>query len=135
MSFLRHREIFRSDVSRKDPERTNRSGLHRLDEFPVGYSLASCAPAVLASAWPTVTHSESDHPRLASKNQPAANYSLTCCLNAGAHPSGIPGCVRPAFVRGLSLNIFCYQNFAELALSAIIRADEDQQFPSDRGTQ
>jgi hypothetical protein len=26
---------------------------HRLDEFPVGYSLASCSPAELASASPT----------------------------------------------------------------------------------
>jgi len=26
---------------------------HRLDEFPVGYSLASCSPAALASASPT----------------------------------------------------------------------------------
>ena len=54
MSFLRHREIYQSD------ERQERGGAltamppaHRHDEFPVGYSLASCSPAELASASPT----------------------------------------------------------------------------------
>lgn len=31
---------------------------HRLDEFPVGYSSASCTPALLASASPAVCHGE-----------------------------------------------------------------------------
>jgi hypothetical protein len=51
MSFLRHREIFPSDED---------AGIasvlaHRLDEFPVDYSLAGCAPALPASASPTAS--------------------------------------------------------------------------------
>src|SRR5712691_10594740 len=57
MSFLRHREIYRSDAVPKPS--APRSGLrtpprpHRLDEFPAGYSLAGCSPAEPASASPT----------------------------------------------------------------------------------
>src|SRR5271157_2599398 len=73
MSFLRHGEIYRSDVVSKTiitwgpgaasrwsaPEpslRTRRKGRALLivrDEFPVGYSLAGCSPAEPASASPT----------------------------------------------------------------------------------
>ncbi len=70
MSFLRHGEIYRSDVvsntwgpgaasrwSAPEPsQRTRRKERALLivrDEFPVGYSLASCSPAELASASPT----------------------------------------------------------------------------------
>src|ERR1039458_2951046 len=73
MSFLRHREIYRSDMVSKTiitwgpgaasrwsapvPSlRTRRKGRAPLivrDEFPVGYSLAGCSPAELASASPT----------------------------------------------------------------------------------
>jgi hypothetical protein len=51
MSFLRHREIFPSD------EDASVAGAlaHRLDEFPAGYSLAGCAPALPASASPTAS--------------------------------------------------------------------------------
>lgn len=40
-----------SDMVWRGP--VDRAGLHRLDEFPVGYSLARCAPAEPASASPT----------------------------------------------------------------------------------
>jgi hypothetical protein len=73
VSFLRHREIYRSDLVSKSvvtwgpgaasrwsaPEpslRTRRKERARLivrDEFPVGYSLAGCSPAEPASASPT----------------------------------------------------------------------------------
>ena len=73
MSFLRHREIYRSDMVSKTiitwgpgaasrwsapvPSlRTRRKGRALLivrDEFPVGYSLAGCSPAEPASASPT----------------------------------------------------------------------------------
>jgi hypothetical protein len=73
MSFLRHREIYRSDGVSKTiitwgpgaafrwsapgPSlRTRRKGRALLivrDEFPAGYSSASCSPAELASASPT----------------------------------------------------------------------------------
>ena len=54
MSFLRHREIYQSDERQSERARPCSHALaHRLDEFPVGYSLASCSPAELASASPT----------------------------------------------------------------------------------
>jgi len=54
MSFLRHREIYRNDdISPKIDRREqleSYSLAHRIDEFPVGYSLAGCSPAEPASA-------------------------------------------------------------------------------------
>jgi hypothetical protein len=61
MSFLRHEEIYRSDVgTRRDREQRTLSLLPALigfDEFPVGYSLAGCPPAEPASASPTRNYS------------------------------------------------------------------------------
>ncbi len=51
MSFLRHKEIFRSgggSWSGAAPA----TGAHRLDESPAGYSSAGCSPAAPASASP-----------------------------------------------------------------------------------
>ena len=54
MSFLRHKEIYQSDESQRQRAQPCGHALaHRLDEFPVGYSLASCSPAELAPASPT----------------------------------------------------------------------------------
>jgi|SRR5271157_1842749 len=73
MSFLRHGEIYRSDVviktiadrgpgaasrwsapgPRQRTRRKERALLIVRDEFPVGYSLAGCSPAEPASASPT----------------------------------------------------------------------------------
>ena len=57
MSFPRHREIYRSDDIRRLRVRREQleshSLAHRVDEFPVGYSLAGCSPAEPASASPT----------------------------------------------------------------------------------
>ena len=54
LSFSRHREIYQSDEQQSERARLCGHALaHRLDEFPVGYSLASCSPAELASASPT----------------------------------------------------------------------------------
>ena len=54
MSFLRHQEIYQSDEQQSERARLRSHALtHRFDEFPVGYSLASCSPAELASASPT----------------------------------------------------------------------------------
>jgi hypothetical protein len=54
MSFLRHMEIYQSDERKSERARLCSHALaHRLDEFSVGYSLASCSPAALASASPT----------------------------------------------------------------------------------
>jgi hypothetical protein len=56
LSFLRHLEIYQSDEPESERARLfSHAPAHRLDEFPVGYSLASCSPAELASASPTGT--------------------------------------------------------------------------------
>jgi FtsX-like permease family len=84
MSFFRHREIFRSDAIRLDEERRNRrSPAHRLDEFPVGYSSASCTPAALASASSTGIHSATQARRRPTYFQPTANSVLTFCVTPG----------------------------------------------------
>src|SRR5690242_4994464 len=80
MSFLRYQEIYPPDgnagIAADVPA-------HRLDEFPVGYSSASCTPALLASASPT----GSDYAVMSSYRstvfQRPANSVLTGCLTAG----------------------------------------------------
>src|SRR5437764_10141705 len=52
MSFLRHREIYQVETRWRGRNRGPARAL-RLDESPVGYSLASCSPAEPASASPT----------------------------------------------------------------------------------
>src|SRR5580658_8880367 len=59
MSFLRHEQIYQSDVfsvcaGAKQWPASPRS--HRLDESATGYSLAGCSPALPASASPAVFH-------------------------------------------------------------------------------
>jgi hypothetical protein len=62
MSFLRHKEIYRSDGGLGAPGRAANGPPqpHRLDEFPAGYSLAGCSPAEPAAASPT-SASIADH--------------------------------------------------------------------------
>jgi hypothetical protein len=79
MSFLRHEEIYRSDVRLGQSwERQPVSPLPVLigrDEFPVGYSLTGCPPAEPASASPTGNHSQ--HPTLPYNDFSAnGNYPL-----------------------------------------------------------
>src|SRR3954468_17489623 len=84
MSFFRHREILRFDVMRWIREQRNRrSPAHRLDEFPVGYSSASCTPAALASASPTGIHSATQARCRHRGFQPTANSVLTFCATSG----------------------------------------------------
>ena len=73
MSFFRHEEIYRSDVS------PGYSGERQLnvaapvligcDEFPVGYSLAGCPPAEPASALPTSDDSQQSTNQQQQQNQ------------------------------------------------------------------
>ena len=82
MSFLRHLEIFPSD----EGETLSGSALaHRLDEFPAGYSLASCSPAEPASASPADHHFEVPVVRRTMILQPTASCRLTACLSQGVH--------------------------------------------------
>ena len=67
MSFLRHREIFRSDGQARSGVDAA-PGAHRLDESPAGYSSAGCSPAEPASASPALT---------SMRRAPAKRYHLT----------------------------------------------------------
>ena len=61
MSFFRHEEIYRSDVSPGyswERQLVAAPVLIGCDEFPVGYSLAGCPPAEPASALPTANDSK-----------------------------------------------------------------------------
>ena len=87
MSFLRHREIYRSDLIRLVRERRKRRPRpHRLDEFPVGYSSADCSPAGSASASPTADHSALKSSCRSILFHRTANSVLTVCLSQGDHP-------------------------------------------------
>ena len=68
--------------------RNRRSPAHRLDEFPVGYSSASCTPAELASALPTGIHSATRTRCRQRSFQPTANSVLTLCVTSGDNPTG-----------------------------------------------
>ena len=89
--FFRHREIFRSDVrlwNREQP--AGRSLVHRLDEFPAGYSLAGCSPALPASASPAANHSAAKRTRRSMAFHRTATTPLTSCLTPGVHFSRCP---------------------------------------------
>ena len=93
MSFLRHREIYQSDVKLwKGEQPKRRSPIHRLDEFPAGYSLAGCSPALPASALPAETHSVANRVCRSRILQRTAKSVLTHCLTLGdkRKPSKIP---------------------------------------------
>ena len=69
MSFFRHGEIYRSTKRPRGRPRKNsgepvspNSPAHRIDESPVGYSLAGCSPAEPASASPTEAESVTAQP-------------------------------------------------------------------------
>src|SRR5581483_4678962 len=83
MSFLRHREIFPSDGSAGFAAS---APTHRLDEFPAGYSLAGCAPALPAAASPTASEYalKSSCPSIVFHR--TANSVLTVCLTPGGRP-------------------------------------------------
>jgi hypothetical protein len=84
MSFFRHREIYQSDVRLwKREQLENRSPIHRLDEFPAGYSLAGCAPALPASALPAEIHSAANRVCRSRLLQRTAKSVLTHCLTLG----------------------------------------------------
>jgi len=88
MSFLRHEEIYRSDVRLGQTwERQPVSSLPVLigcDEFPVGYSLAGCPPAEPASTSPTGTILNNPHCRTMIL-QRTATTPFTSCLSPRVH--------------------------------------------------
>jgi len=84
MSFPRYQEIYPSDgnagIAAGVPA-------HRLDEFPVGYSSASCTPALLASASPTGSDYAVMSSYWSTVFQRPATSVLTGCLTPGGKRS------------------------------------------------
>ena len=80
MSFLRHREIFPSDGG---ASLAASAPAHRLDEFPAGYSLAGCSPALPASASPTASEYALKSSCRSITFHRTANSVLTVCVSPG----------------------------------------------------
>ena len=80
MSFRRHLEIYPSDGG---AILHDRAPAHRLDEFPAGYSLAGCAPALPASASPTASEYAVKSSCRSISFQRTANSVLTTCVTRG----------------------------------------------------
>src|SRR5713226_8233396 len=85
MSFLRHREIYQVEGSWRGRNRGPARAL-RLDESPVGYSLAGCSPAEPASASPTGGYSATMARRFATCISPLSQNHL----NSWSHFRGAP---------------------------------------------
>src|ERR1035437_1356947 len=88
MAWPRVKSIARMD-SRNAPGRPShdRSGPHRFDEFPAGYSSAGCAPAEPASASPAVAHLAGIGSCSTIELQRTVNRLLTPCLTQGDNPT------------------------------------------------
>src|SRR3954468_2403328 len=80
MSFLRHREIYPSDGG---AIAVDHAPAHRLNEFPVSYSLTGCAPALPVSASPTALEYAVPSPCRSNAFQRTANSVLTICVSGG----------------------------------------------------
>ena len=93
MSFLRHEEIYRSDVRPATAGSGNPWSPPQCpigcDEFPVGYSLAGCPPAEPASASPTGDDSQQSTFRTMIF-QRTATTPLTSCLSPRVHSKRPP---------------------------------------------
>jgi hypothetical protein len=101
MSFLRHEQIYQSDVasclhSGAGQVRLRPGAFHRLDESATGYSLASCTPALLASASPDDCHGERG-----SRNcqPPLARGREIFSWRNGEFSLGVDRWKRPKFAR------------------------------------
>ena len=97
MSFLRHREIYRSDGLGFRESGARSGGLHapthRFDEFPAGYSLAGCAPAEPASASPAEQKFTMKAIPRPSFFQRMGKPCLAGCLTSGVHREEIVSCI------------------------------------------
>src|SRR5436853_7749531 len=85
MSFLRHREIYQVETGGRGRNR-GYARTSRLDESPVGYSLAGCSPAEPASASPTGGTLQQWRGALQLATRCYLKTTLTRGLTLGAHP-------------------------------------------------
>src|SRR5439155_17087836 len=88
MSFLRHREIYQVEASGRGRNRGLARAL-RLDESPVGYSLAGCSPAEPASASPTGGTLQQWRGALQLAIRCYLFTTLSRGLTLGAHPTRV----------------------------------------------
>src|SRR5213080_3173476 len=86
MSFLRHREIYQVETGGCGRNR-GYARTSRLNESPVGYSLAGCSPAEPASASPTGGTLQQWRGALQLATRCYLKTTLTRGLTLGAHPS------------------------------------------------
>src|SRR5438046_9726635 len=89
MSFLRHREIYQVETGGRgtQPWLRRYARTSRLDESPVGYSLAGCSPAEPASASPTGGTLQQWRGALQLAIRCYLKTTLTRGFTLGAHPS------------------------------------------------
>src|SRR5438105_241112 len=87
MSFLRHREIYQVETGGRGRNR-GYARTSRLDESPVGYSLAGCSPAEPASASPTGGTLQQWRGALQLAIRCFLFTTLSRGLTLGAHPVG-----------------------------------------------
>src|SRR5205807_7306023 len=87
MSFLRHREIYQVETGGRGRNR-GYARTFRLDESPVGYSLAGCSPAEPASASPTGGTLQQWRGALQLAIRCFLKTTLSRGLTLGAHPTG-----------------------------------------------
>src|SRR5437016_5222908 len=85
MSFLRHREIYQVETGGRGRNR-GYARTSRLNESPVGYSLAGCSPAEPASASPTGGTLQQWRGALQLATRCYLKTTLTRGLTLGAHP-------------------------------------------------
>src|SRR5205814_9201136 len=88
MSFLRHREIYPVETGGRGRNR-GYARTSRLDESPVGYSLAGCSPAEPASASPTGGTLQQWRGALQLAIRCYLKTTLSRGLTLGAHPNGV----------------------------------------------
>src|SRR6266852_7820201 len=98
MSFLRHREIYQVEAGWRGRNR-GLARAFRLDESPVGYSLAGCSPAEPASASPTDAHSATMARRFATSNSLLSQNHLI----SWSHFRGAPQFLAVCFSAALRL--------------------------------
>src|SRR5208282_5779617 len=89
MSFLRHEEIFPSDGGASPTANASAHRvLHRVDEFPAGYSSAGWSPPEPASASPAV-YEYAVIPSCRSRSfHRTVNCVLTVCVSQGGKRTG-----------------------------------------------
>src|SRR5437588_2863226 len=87
MSFLRHREIYQVEAGGWRGRNRGYARTFRLDESPVGYSLAGCSPAEPASASPTGGTLQQWRGALQLAIRCFLKTTLSRGLTLGAHPT------------------------------------------------